>query len=91
MTPLCVAILDMRNSQISLADRVRGDKMDHCAKFRQNSSTRCGDIVIFRLFKMAAAAMLDFQNSQFLAYRVPRDEMHQHAKFPQIGQYTVEI
>jgi len=34
----------------------------HCTKFRQNRLFHCGDIAIFRIFKMAAAAMLDFWN-----------------------------
>jgi len=40
--------------------------MHHLAKFHQNPSIRCGVIAIFRFFKMAAAAILDFYNSQFL-------------------------
>ena len=32
----------------------------HHAKCRQNRSIRCGDIAFFRIFKMAAATILDF-------------------------------
>jgi len=30
-------------------------------KFRKDQSNRCGDIAIFVIFKMAAAAILNFQ------------------------------
>jgi len=59
-------------------------KMHHRAKFRQNPSIRCGDITILRFFKMAAAAIFDFINSQFLlADAVWRVEMHHCAKLRQ--------
>jgi len=35
-------------------------------KFYKDRSNRYGDITIFRFFKMAAAAILDFQKFQFL-------------------------
>jgi len=54
------------------------------AKFRQNRSFRCGYIAIFRIFKMAAAAILDFRNREILlVIRVQRLETHLHAKFCQ--------
>ena len=34
-------------------------------KFRKDRSKRYGDIAIFVIFKMAAAAMLNFKNSKF--------------------------
>jgi len=37
--------------------------MRHRTKFREDRSNRCGDIADFRFFKMAAAAILDFGNS----------------------------
>jgi len=41
----------------------------------------CGDNAIFRIFKMAAAAILDFWNSVILlAIVAERVETHQHAK-----------
>jgi len=39
-------------------------------------------MVIFRFFKMAAAAILDFHNFKFLTVgRLNRVELHSHAKF----------
>ena len=39
-------------------------------------------MVIFRCFKMAAAAMLDFKNFKFLTVeQVKKVELHQYAKF----------
>ena len=35
-------------------------------KFRNDRSNRCGDIAIFVIFKMAAAAMLNFQKFEIL-------------------------
>jgi len=37
-----------------------------CSKFRQNRSIGYEDIKIGQFFKMAAAAILDFQNREFL-------------------------
>ena len=51
--------------QISLADRVWYE-MHYRAKCRQNPSISYGDIAIFRFLKIAAAAILDFRNSQIL-------------------------
>jgi len=41
-------------------------RMRRRAKFGQNRSNRGGDMAIFRLFNMAAAAILDFQNFKLL-------------------------
>jgi len=38
----------------------------HCNKFCQNRLFRCGDIAIFWIYKMAAAAILDFWNRKIL-------------------------
>ena len=35
-------------------------------RFRKDRSNRCRDVAIFVIFKMAAAAILNFQNSKFL-------------------------
>jgi len=35
-------------------------------KFRKDQSNRCGDIAIFVIFKMVAAAILDFQKFEIL-------------------------
>jgi len=48
-----VAILDCRIRKILLADSVRMAQTHQYTKFHQNWSFRCGDIVIFRIFKMA--------------------------------------
>ena len=56
--------------------------MHQYAKFRRNR-LNCGrDMVIIRFFKMAAAAILDFQNVNFLTFgTVKRVELRNHAKF----------
>jgi len=36
-------------------------------KFCKDRSNRCGDIAIFVIFKMATAAILNFQKFKFLA------------------------
>ena len=59
------------NSQLGFS------KFHHYAKFCQNHSNRGRDMVIFRLFKMAAAAIL-----KFLTFgTVKRVELRNHAKF----------
>ena len=40
---------------------VKNPILHHRTKFRKDRSNRCGDIAIFVIFKMAAAAILDFQ------------------------------
>ena len=45
--------------EISTSGPVRGHNMRHPAKFREDRSNRSEDIADFRLFKMAAAAILD--------------------------------
>jgi len=48
------------------------------------SDKRGRDMVIFRFFKMAAAAILDFENLKFLTTgAVKRVELHHRAKFRQ--------
>ena len=39
-------------------------------KFRKDRSNRCGDIAIFVIFKMAAAAILNFQKFKILTVDV---------------------
>jgi len=65
--------------KILLADGVWTAQTHHCAKFRQNRSYLCWDIVIFLTFKMATAAILNFWNRKFS--RVQRVETHKRAKF----------
>ena len=56
--------------------------MRHRTKFREDRSNRCGDIADFRLFKMAAAAILDFKKFKFLTVRtLNRFELRPLAKF----------
>ena len=41
-------------------------EMPHHAKFGENRLKRGRDMAIFQFFKMAAAAILDFENFKFL-------------------------
>jgi len=54
------AILYFRNLEFLFTAGICGTQMHHCTKFRQNRSFHCGAIAIFRIFMMAAAAILDF-------------------------------
>ena len=52
------------------------------AKFGRNRSKRGRDMAIFQFYKMAAAAILDFQNLIFLTVgRLRRGELRRRAKF----------
>ena len=56
----------------------------HRAKFHGDRSNRCRDMTIFRLFKMAAAAILDFSNFKFLTVGwLKRAELRRCAKLGQ--------
>jgi len=57
--------LDFQICEMLLTDGVWRATTHNCAKFRHNLSFRCRDIAIFRIFKMAAAAILDFLNREF--------------------------
>jgi len=54
------AILDSKNLEILTTETVKRVKLSHRAKFCRNPSNRGEDMAIFRFFKMAAAAILDF-------------------------------
>ena len=54
------AILDCRIHEISLADSGQMAQTHHFAKFRENWLFHCGDVAVFRIFRMATAANLDF-------------------------------
>ena len=54
--------LDFQTFNFSTVKRV---ELHHYAKFCRNRSNRGRDMAIFRIFKMAAAAILDFQNLKF--------------------------
>ena len=55
-----VAILDFRNREFLFTVGIWRAQLHHFSKFCHNRSLCCGDIAIFRIFKMAAAAILDF-------------------------------
>jgi len=55
-----VAILDCQIHKILLADSSQRRQTHHFTKCYQNRSFHCGNVAIFRIFKMAAAAILDF-------------------------------
>jgi len=59
-------ILDFQICEILLADGVWRDQKHNFNKFPQNRSFRRGDIAIFRISKMAAAAILDFWQLKIL-------------------------
>jgi len=53
------AILDFKFFEILTIRTKKRVNLRRCAKFRGDQSNRCGDMAIFRFFKMAAAAILD--------------------------------
>ena len=56
--------------------------MRHRTKFREDRSNRSADMADFRFFKMAAAAILDFGNFEFLTVGTLKSvELRLHAKF----------
>ena len=55
-------MLDFSNFKILTVGRLKRAELRRLAKFGRNQSNRSRDMVIFRFFKMAAAAMLDFSN-----------------------------
>ena len=57
---VAVATLDFRNRELLFADGIWRAQTHHCAKYCRNRSLLCRDIAIFRIFKMATAAILDF-------------------------------
>jgi len=58
---MAAAILDFWNSTFLTVGAVKKPILHHRTNFRKDRSNRCGDIAIFRIFKMAAADILDFQ------------------------------
>ena len=62
------------------------------AKFGKNRSKRAPETAIFRFSKMAAAAILDFQNFKFLTVgQLKRVERRCPAKFGEIDRNAAEI
>ena len=61
---------------------VKRVKLRQRAKFPGDRSNHRRDMAIFRFFKMAAAAILDFSNFKFLTVaRLRNAELWRHAKF----------
>jgi len=78
------AILDFLNRDILLVVVVQSLETYQHAKFRQNRSTGCEDINIFRFFKMAAVAILNFRNCELLfADGIWRAQTHHCTKYCQ--------
>ena len=63
-----VAVRHIRLSKIRTLTlrQVLRTNMHHRTKFRKDRSNRCGDISIFVILMMAAAAILDFQKFEIL-------------------------
>jgi len=59
--------LDFENSNFLTAATVERHILHHCTKFRKDRSDRSGDVTIFVIFKVVAAAILDFQKYEILA------------------------
>ena len=58
-------------------------------KFRKSQPNRCGDIAIFVIFQMAAAAMLNFQKFEILTvFPLYGGNMRHHAK---LGQLKTQV
>ena len=59
---MAVAVmLDFENLKNLTPDTLHTANLQHRAKFHRNRSSGSGEIVIFRFFKMATAAILNFQ------------------------------
>jgi len=70
------------NFNFVMVRTIKRVELHHCAKFRQNHWNRGRDMAIFPIFKMAAAAILDFWNCKFLTVGcVVSVELHHLAKF----------
>ena len=63
------AILDFRNFKFLTVEAVKRVEMLQRAKFCQNRLKRGRDMAIFRFFKIAAAAILDFEKFQIFNRR----------------------
>ena len=59
------AIFDFENLKNLTTDTLRGAVVHHHAKFCHNLSSGCGEVAIFPFFKMATAAILNFQKFKF--------------------------
>jgi len=74
--------------------QTRSEESTHITmpNFLETGLSKADILRFFQIFKMAAAAILDFWNRKILlAIWVERVEVHQHAKFRQIGQSVAKI
>ena len=60
------AILDLWNSKFLTVGAIKRPILHQLTKFRKDRSNRYGDMAIFVIFKMAAAAILNFQKFKIL-------------------------
>jgi len=65
-----------------------GAKMHYYAKLSQKREIRCGDIEVFRTFKMAVAVILDFWIHESITWL---SSYVRDASSCKIGQYVAEI
>ena len=63
--------------------------MCHRSKFREDRSNRSGDMADFQFFKMAAAAIVDFENFKFLTVGTLKRVCVPN--FVEIAEITAEI
>ena len=59
-------MLGLWNSKFLTVGAVKRAILQQPTKFRKDRSNRCGDTAIFVIFKMAAAAILNFQKFEIL-------------------------
>ena len=68
--------------EILTVGQLKNAELRRHAKFGQNRSNRGQNMAIFRFFKMAAAAILDFTNCKFLTVgQLKRAELRRCTKF----------
>jgi len=78
------AILDLCNSNFFTVAAVKRPILHHRTNFSKNWFSSCGDIAIFVIFKMAAAAMLVFEKFEILTVcRLQRANLRHRTKFYQ--------
>jgi len=58
--------LDLGNSEFLTVGAVKRTILHQRTKFHKDRSNRCGDIAIFVIFTMAAAAIVNFQKFKIL-------------------------
>jgi len=80
------------NFKFLTVGRLKTTDLRRRAKFCQNWSNRGRDMAIFRFFKMAAAAIWDFQTLKVLTVeRLERAELRRRPNLVEIGQTVAEI